>query len=61
MSIHVHVLNAAELFYDAYSQPSGESDITLHVTINRYAPDEEINRQLLKLFDACCRWTVDSL
>ena len=61
LCIHVRVLNEAELFYDAYAEPPGESDITLHVTLNRYAPDGEISRQLLKLFDVCRRWTADSL
>jgi len=58
--IHVRALNEAELFYDAKSQPPGENDITLHVTIGRYVPDEEIGRRLLKLFNACRRWTPDS-
>ncbi len=59
--IQIRALNQAELFYDAYSQPAGEKDITLHVTINRYSPDEEINRQLVKRFDACRGWSAGSL
>ena len=59
LCIQVMALNEAELFYDAHSQPRGENDITLHITINRHAPDVEIGRQLLKLFDACRRWTYD--
>lgn len=49
-------LNEAELFYDARCQPREEGDITLHVTLNPYQPDEEIARQLARLFDACLRW-----
>jgi hypothetical protein len=61
LRVHVRALNEAELFYDAYAQPPGENDITLHVTLNRYGPDAEIGRQLVKLFDVCRRWTADSL
>jgi len=60
LCIDVHALNEAELFYDGRCRPAGEKDITLHITINRSAPDEEITRQLLKLFDSCRRWTTDS-
>jgi hypothetical protein len=61
MRIHVRALNEAGLFYDAYAEPPGESDITLHVTLNRHARDEEISRQLLKVFDVCHRLSADSL
>jgi hypothetical protein len=61
LCIQVRALNDAELFYDAHAQPEGESDIALHVTINRYASDEEVGRQLLRLYDSCRRWTADWL
>jgi hypothetical protein len=54
--ICVQAVNEAEFFYDAYTHPPGEEDIALHVTLNRYGPDEEINRKLLKLFNACVDW-----
>ena len=59
--IQIRALNEAELFYEAYSQPAGEKDITLHVTLNRYSPDEEINRQLVKLLDVCRGWSAGSI
>ncbi len=54
--IFVRSLNEAELFYDASAQPKGEEDISLHVTLNRYGPDEEMGRKILRLFDACIDW-----
>ena len=59
LHIEVRAINEAELFYDAYSKPPGEDDITLHVTVNRYASDQEIRRQLLRLYDACRHWNPD--
>jgi len=50
-------MNEAELFYDAYARPHGEEDITLHVTLDRYGPDAEIDRKILRLFNACVDWT----
>jgi hypothetical protein len=35
LCITVRALNDAELFYDASCQPRGESEITLHVMLNR--------------------------
>ena len=54
--IGVYAVNEAELFYHATSQPQGENDISLQVTLNRYGNDEEIARQLQRLFKACLRW-----
>jgi hypothetical protein len=54
--ISVQSLNEAELFYDACARPSGEEDIALHVTLDRYGSDEEIERKLLRLFNACVDW-----
>jgi hypothetical protein len=54
--ISVQALNESEFFYDAEAYPPGEEDIALHVTLNRYGPDEEIDRKLLKLFNACVDW-----
>ena len=54
--IGVRAVNEAELFYRATCQPRGEHDISLNVTLNRYESDEEIARQLQKLFEVCLRW-----
>jgi hypothetical protein len=54
--ISVQALNEAEFFYDAWAYPPGEEDIALHVTLNRYGPDEEFDRKILRLFDACVGW-----
>jgi hypothetical protein len=54
--IGVSAVNEAELFYDACCQPHGEDDVKLHVTFNRSASADEIDRQLNKLFNACLRW-----
>ena len=54
--ISVQAMNEAELFYDAYARPHGEEDITLHVTLNRHGPDQEIDRKILRLFNACVDW-----
>ena len=54
--IIVQALNESELFYDAFAHPIGEEDIALHVTLNRYGADEEIDRKILKLFNACVDW-----
>jgi hypothetical protein len=56
MCISVQALNEAELFYDAYAYPPGEEDLALHVTLNRYGPDQEVDRKLLRLFNACVGW-----
>jgi hypothetical protein len=54
--ISVQAVNEAELFYGACAHPPGEEDIALHVTLNRYGPDEEIERKILRLFNACVDW-----
>jgi hypothetical protein len=56
LCINVHALNEAELFYDAYAQPRGEEDITLHVTLSRHGQDSEFGRKVLRLLDACIDW-----
>jgi hypothetical protein len=53
----VSAINEAELFYDVKAQPRGEAEITLHVTLNRYSHDDEFAQPLLRLFDACCKWS----
>ena len=55
--ISIQALNEAELFYDACAYPPGEADIALHVTLNRYGPDEEVDRKILRLFSACVDWS----
>jgi len=57
LCINVTALNKADILYDLYAQPRGERDITLHLTINQNAPGDEIERQVLKLFNACQCWT----
>jgi hypothetical protein len=54
--INVQASNKAEFFYDADVYPPGEEDISLHVMLNRHGSDEEIDRKLLKLFNACVEW-----
>ena len=56
LRIGVYAVNEAELFYNATCQPHGEDDISLQVTLNRYGDDDEIARQLSKLFQVCMRW-----
>lgn len=58
LCIEIIAVNESELFYDASCQPHGECDITLHVTLNPYAADEEIARQLDRLFHVCLRWPI---
>jgi hypothetical protein len=58
--IDVHALNEAELLYDASVTPHGEPDISLHVTLNRHRADDEIDRQIVRLFDVASRWNADS-
>jgi hypothetical protein len=59
LCISVRAVNEAELFYDARVQPLGEPDISLHVTLNRHGADEEIDRQLVKLFNVSSEWGRD--
>ena len=61
LCIGVQTLNEAEFSYDASVQPHGELDISLHVTINRYGPEGEIERQLVRLVDAASAWDVKFL
>jgi hypothetical protein len=56
LCIQIRAVNEAELFYDALSQPLGEPDITLHVTLNPYGSDGEIARLLARLHQACRQW-----
>lgn len=60
LCIEVHALNEAELLYEASVTPHGESDISLHVTLNRYGADEEIDRRIVRLFDVASRWRPHS-
>lgn len=55
--IRIESVNEAELFYYARTQPDGEDEIELVTTLNRYGLDVEIGRRLLRLYDACLRWT----
>jgi hypothetical protein len=59
LCISVRAVNDAELFYEASCQPRGESDITLHVTLNRYGQDSEICRLLRRLFKESVRWATE--
>jgi hypothetical protein len=59
LCVGVQTLNEAELFYNASVQPHGELDIGLHVTLNRHGPDEEMERQLVRLFDVASGWDVN--
>jgi hypothetical protein len=55
--IVVRAFNEAELFYDAYAKPHHEDEITLHTTLNPYGLDVEFGRKVLRVFDACEKWT----
>ena len=57
LCIVVRAVNEAELFYDAYAKPEHEDDITLHATLNPCGLDLEMGRKLLRIFDACEKWT----
>ena len=57
LCIIVRAVNEAELFYDAYAKPEHEEDITLHATLNPCVLDIEIGRKLLRLYDACQKWS----
>ncbi len=59
LCIDVKAANEAELFFDASIQPRGEPDISLHTTINAHAPDEQTERQLVRLFDVASKWDVN--
>lgn len=54
--ITVRAANEAELCYIAEARPLDESEISLCVTIDRYG-DDETGRKLLRLYDACSRWS----
>jgi hypothetical protein len=56
LCISVRPANEAELIYVAEAQPLDEEEISLSVTANRHN-DEEIGRRLLRLYDACSRWS----
>ena len=61
LCIAVQALNEAELFYDASVQPYGEAEISLHVVINAHEPNEEVERRLVRLFDAASGWDLQSV
>jgi hypothetical protein len=54
--ISVRAASEAELCYIAEARPLDESEISLRVTINRHG-DEDAGRKLLRLYDACSRWS----
>jgi len=55
--IHVQAFNAAQVSWDAYAVPAGESEISLHVTLNLASgSDEQTGQKLVRLFRACSVW-----
>jgi hypothetical protein len=54
--ISVHPANEAEIIYIAEARPLGEEEISLSVTANSRV-DKEIGQRVLKLYDACSRWS----
>lgn len=55
LPLNIRAVNQAELFYDAWGQPRGEEEISLHVIVNKEA-DDEIGRKIVRIFDSCVRW-----
>jgi hypothetical protein len=47
----------SELRFDAYARPHYEQEIELRTTLNPGGLEVEIGRKLLRLFDACAKWS----
>jgi hypothetical protein len=58
LRIIVCAQNESELFFDAYTRPHYEDEIQLRTTLNPCGLDVEIGRKLLRLFDACEKWSA---
>jgi hypothetical protein len=57
LCITVRAQGASELHFDAFARPHYENDIELRATLNPCGLDVEIGRKLLRLFDACEKWS----
>jgi hypothetical protein len=60
LCVNVRAVNEAEKFYEASANPHGESDLSLHATLNRNASNRELLRVLLRLQRACTTWNVSA-
>jgi hypothetical protein len=56
LCISVRPANEAELLYIAEARPLDEEEISLSVTASRH-DNADIGRKLLRLYDACSRWS----
>jgi hypothetical protein len=59
--IFAKALNEAELYYEARTRPEGEHEIELRVLLNRYSPDEELGRKVLRLFHVASMWNLHAV
>ena len=57
LCITIVAQHESELFFDAYARPHYEGEIELRTTLNPSGLDVEIGRKLLRLFDACEKWS----
>ena len=57
LCITVCAQGPSELHFDAFVRPHYENDIELRATLNPCGLDVEIGRKLLRLFDACEKWS----
>jgi hypothetical protein len=57
LCIRVCARDRSELFFDAFTKPHYEADIELRTTLNPCGLDVEIGRKLVKLVDACKKWS----
>ena len=55
--ISIRAQGVSELHFDAYTRPHYEDEIELRTTLNPCGLDVEIGRKLLRLFDACQKWS----
>ena len=57
LCITIIAQGASELHFDAFARPHHENDIELRATLNPCGLDVEIGRKLLRLFNACEKWS----
>ena len=58
LRITVVAKSESELFFDAFAKPHYEDEIELRTALNPCGLDVEIGRKLLRLFDACEKWSA---
>ena len=57
LRITVCAQGESELHFDAYTRPHYEDEIELRTTLDLCGLDVEIGRKLLRLFNACEKWS----